>query len=82
MFQKLKKKITNQLERLHELLDNLDEARVIEPDDPNTWDSDTLYNLAEELKELQELLENKETGLLTLISDWEMEQEAEDEDYY
>ena len=74
----LAKKISQKLEKLQELLANLTETQVIDPDDPETWDPDTLYNLTEELKEMSELLENKEQGLLTLISAWETEQEIKE----
>jgi len=32
----LHQKIENKLEKLHELLDKMEEARAIEPDDPDT----------------------------------------------
>ena len=55
----LQKKIENKLETLHELLDKFDEVRNIEPDDPETWDGDTLYNLIEDLKDTLKLLEDQ-----------------------
>ena len=55
----LTKKIEKKLETLHELLDKFDEARNIEPDEPETWDPDTLYNLVEDLKETLKLLEDQ-----------------------
>jgi hypothetical protein len=42
------------------LLDKIDEVRAINSDDSETWDSDTLYNLAANLKEALKLLEDKE----------------------
>ena len=75
----LQNKISKKLDQLQELLDNIEEVRAINSDDPETWDSDTLYNLAENSKEMLELLENKEVGLLALISDWETEKELEEE---
>lgn len=75
----LQKQIQSKLNKLQELIEEITEAQVIDPDDPTTWDPDTLYNLTEELKEMLELLENKEQGLLTLISDWETESEQEEE---
>jgi len=63
----LKSKITKKIETLHELLDNIDEVRAINPDDPETWDGDTLYNLAEQLKEALKLLENQKSKPL---NDW------------
>lgn len=88
---KLQKQIENKLDKLHELLDKLDEVRNIEPDDPDTWDSDTLYNLVEDLKETLKLLEDQkgkqldefghplilEAGLCSLVDTY---QEDEEED--
>jgi hypothetical protein len=56
---KLQKQIESKLEKLQELLDNIEEARIINPDDPETWDSDVLYNLVTNLKKVQQLLEDK-----------------------
>lgn len=56
---KLQKKIENKLDKLHELLNSIDEARMINSDDTDTWDSDILYNLVTNLKETLELLEDK-----------------------
>ena len=47
---------------LQELLDKIDEARAISPDEPETWDSDTLANLVENCKEALALLEDKENA--------------------
>ena len=41
MNKKLPKQIENKLEKLHELLDQMEEVRIIDPQDPETWDSDT-----------------------------------------
>jgi len=86
----LQKKIENKLETLHELLDKFDEVRNIEPDEPNTWDSDTLYNLVANLKETLELLQDKqddkkmtdwgepvvlEEGLCSLVDSYHSEEE-------
>ena len=57
----LQRKIENKLEKLSKLLDKITEAQVINSDDSDTWDSDTLYNLVENLKEAWELLEDKES---------------------
>ena len=87
----LKSKISKKLGQLSKLLDNMDEARIINSDDPDTWDSDVLYNLAENLKEALELLEDKkskklddfgdpiilEVGLLSLVDSYQ----EEDDDY-
>jgi hypothetical protein len=91
MPKKLQNKITTKLEKLHELLDKFDEVRNVEPDEPETWDPDTLYNLVENLKETLELLEDKkiqgkydefgqplyETGLCSLVEEYYSEEEDE-----
>ena len=43
----LKRKISQKLDQLQELLDIIDDVRIINADDPDTWDSDFLYNLVE-----------------------------------
>ena len=87
----LQKKIENKLEKLHELLDKFDEARAIEPDEPETWDSDTLYNLVEDLKDTLKLLEDQkgkqldefgkpiivEEGICSLVDSYHSEDEEE-----
>jgi len=82
MNKKLKNQITKKLDKLQELLDQIDEVRVIDSNDPDTWDSDTLYNLTEQLKETLQLLENEvsgdkqeEIGILALLEDWESKEE-------
>jgi len=89
MPKKSTKQITNQLTKLHQLLDKFDEVRVIEPDDPETWDSDTLYSLVENLKETLKLLEDQkgkqlddwgepiilEEGLCSLVEEYHSEEE-------
>ena len=93
MSQKLQKQITSKLDQLQKLLNKINEAQVINSDDPDTWDSDTLYNLAANLKEALKLLENQTskqldnwgeplvlaTGLCSLLDDWETEKEAEND---
>jgi hypothetical protein len=76
MNKKLKNQITKKLDQLQELLDQIDEVRVINSNDPDTWDSDALYNLTEQLKETLQLLENEvsgdkqeEIGILALLED-------------
>ncbi len=54
-----KKSIQTKLEKLSQLIDQIDEAHAINSDDPETWDSDTLYNLVENLKATLKLLEDK-----------------------
>ena len=92
---KLQKQIANKLDQLSELLDKIDEVRLINSDDPETWDSDTLYNLAQNLKEVLQLLEDKthpkekdpwgeplvlEEGLCSLVNSYQ-EEEEDSEDY-
>jgi len=89
---KLQKQIENKLGKLSKLLDKIDEARLINSDDPDTWDSDALYNLVANLKEALQLLADKEhpkerddfgqplileEGLCSLVDQY---QEAENED--
>ena len=89
---KLQNKISKKLDQLSKLLDKIDESRIINSDDPDTWDSDVLYNLAENLKETLQLLEDKEskkerdefgqplileTGLCTLMDEYQEEGENE-----
>jgi hypothetical protein len=88
----LKKQIQNQLEKLHELLDQIQEAQIIQPTEPETWDSDLLYDLAENLKRTLQLLENKlspkekdpwgeplilEEGLCSLVDQYHEEEDYE-----
>lgn len=56
---KLHQQIENKLEKLDKLIDQINEAKVINADEPATWDSDTLYGLAENLKEILKLLEDQ-----------------------
>ena len=56
----LPKKISKKLDQLSELLDHIDEVRIINPEDSETWDSDVLYNVVENLKAALKLLEDKE----------------------
>ena len=89
---KLEKQIQKKLDKLHELLDKIDEVRVVNSDEPDTWDSDVLYNLVENLKKTLKLLENKkslkekdpfgdplilEEGLCSLVDSY-LEEESED----
>ena len=81
-----KKQIQSKLNQLTKLLDQLDEARVINPDESATWDSDTLYNLSENCQQIIQLLENKkalteldefgnplilEAGLCSLVDEYQ-----------
>ena len=94
MNKKRQKKIEKKLDRLSDLLDNITAVQAINSDDSDTWDSDTLYSLVEDLKEALKLLEDKETnqrnefgepiileaGLCSLMDDWEAQREEEDDD--
>ena len=90
--QNLQKQIEKKLDQLTELLDHIDEARIINSDDSETWNSDTLYNLAENLKETLKLLEDQESpkekyefgqplileaGLCSLVDEFQ-EEDSED----
>ena len=91
---KLQQQIENKLETLHKLLNKINEVQVINSDDPETWDSDTLYGLVENLKETLQLLEDQkgkqsddfgepiilEEGLCSLMDEY-FEEEEENEDY-
>ena len=58
---KLQRQIEKKLDQLSQLLDKIAEARIINSDDSDTWDSDTLYNLVANLKEALQLLEDQES---------------------
>ena len=87
----LRKKIEKKLEKLSQLINKINEAQVINSDDPETWDSDTLYNLVEDLKETLKLLEDQkikgkydefgqpltEEGLCSLVDEYHSEDEEE-----
>ena len=55
----LKSEIGKKLDQLSQLLDQFEEVRVIDSNDLDTWDSDALYNLTENLKEALKLLEDQ-----------------------
>jgi len=77
---KLKKTITKQLESLEIKLEEIRNFSI-ESDDPNMWDSDYYYNLAEQLKEILTFLK-AEQGLLENLNVWEtIREENEDYDY-
>ena len=93
---KLHHKISNKLDQLHELIDKFDEVRMIDSDDPETWDSDTLYNLVENLKKTLKLLEDKkssqakdpfgdpiilEAGLCSLVDEYQENENEADSDF-
>ena len=64
---KLQKQISPKLEKLDKLIDKIVEAKVINSDDPETWDSDALYNLVANLKEALQLLQDQ---LSDQLNDW------------
>ena len=93
MNKKLKKLIASQLTKLQKLLDNLNEVQIMQPDEPETWDSDALYNLTATLKEALKLLEDQksnqekdpwgdplvlEEGLGSLMNAYQEEEEEDD----
>ena len=93
--QNLQKQIEKKLDQLSELLDKIDEVRIINSDDPDTWDSDILYNLVENLKKALKLLEDKEhpqqkdpwgeplileDGLCSLVDSYQEEEASNDYD--
>ena len=89
---RLQKQIEKKLDTLQELLDQVEEVRVIDSNDSDTWDADALYNLAENLKEALKLLEDQplkgkydefgqlltEDGLCSLVDSY---QEKETKEY-
>ena len=88
---KLAKKIESKLEKLSQLLNKINEAQVINSDDPETWDPDTLYKLVENLKDTLKLLEDQkgkqldefgepiivEEGICSLVDIYHSEDEKE-----
>jgi len=92
MNKKLQKQIEKNLDKLTVILDHIEEARIINPDDPDTWDSDALYNLVEQLKKALKLLEDQkskqkdefgnpiilEEGLCSLIDAYRDEEKEDD----
>ena len=92
---KLTKQIQNKLNQLNELLDQIDEARIIQPDEPETWEADILADLLARCQEVIELLEDKkhphdkdswddplilEPGLYSLMNTYLEEDEEEADD--
>ncbi|WNE40106.1 MAG: hypothetical protein GBAus27B_000173 [Mycoplasmataceae bacterium] len=85
----LKRKIAKKLENLGKILDKIEDLRVIEANDPETWDSDSLYELVDLAKEVQEILEDKEhsdpriipeMGLCSLVDEYNDDEENESDD--
>jgi len=88
MNKKLKKAITKQLEQLEPILEEI-KSFTLDSEDPELWDADYYYDLAEQLKEALALLEDKklkqtdesgepitEPGICSLIDAY-----SEEEDY-
>ena len=90
----LQKQIEKKLATLSKLLDNLEKAHIINSDDPETWDSDALYDLAANLKEALALLEDQESpqekdnfgnplileaGLCSSVDEYQSEEEEEED---
>ena len=86
----LQKHIETKLDQLSKLLDKIDEVRLINSDDPETWDSDTLYTLVKNLKATLQLLADKqdpqkrdefgqplilEEGLCSLVDEYQEEED-------
>ena len=94
MNKKLPKKIAKNLDKLFEILGNIEEAHIIDPNNPETWDPDILYDLTEQLKKALKLLEDQkskqkdawgepiilEEGLCSLVDSYHEDQEEEDYD--
>ena len=91
---KLQNKIEKKLDQLQELIDQIHEVQNMDSTDPETWDSDTLYNLVENLKAALQLLEDKESkterdnfgepliledGLCSLVDEYFLEEEEEED---
>ena len=90
-----KKQITKKLNQLSELLDQIDEARIIQPDTPETWDANLLAKLAVNLKAALKLLEDQKSnqekdpwgeplilteGLCSLMNAYQENDEEEEDD--
>jgi len=92
MPKKLPNQISQKLDQLSQLLDQITEAQIIDSNDSETWDSDTLYDLVENLKEALILLEDQEikgkydkfgqplteTGLCSLVDSYQSAAEKEE----
>ena len=84
-----KKSIQTKLAKLSQLIDQIIEVQVINSEDPDTWDSDALYNLVENLKATLKLLEDQpikgkydefgqplyEDGLCSLVDEYHEDHE-------
>lgn len=94
MNKNLKKTIAKTLDQLSQLLDKIDEARIIQPTEPQTWDSDLLANLIKNCQAVIKLCQDQkssqldswgdpivlEEGLYSLMNAYlENDEEAEDD---
>ena len=91
MNKKLQRQIEKQLYKLQKLLEQIGN-HDIHPTEPELWDPDYYYDLAENLKEALQMLESKkattkygetiilEEGLCALIDDYQSEAEEEEAD--
>jgi hypothetical protein len=91
---KLSNKISSKLDQLQKLLEQIEEVQIMDSNEPDTWDSDALYNLSENLKAALALLEDKESksekdnfgnplilevGLCSLMDEYTAEGEEEED---
>ena len=87
---KLENKISKKLEKLQKLADKVQVIQILNSDDPDTWDSDTLHDLVEQLKAALQILEDKkhqkekdpwgeplilEEGLCSLVDEYHSDEE-------
>ena len=89
-----KKLITKKLNQLSELLDQIEEARIMQPDTPETWDGDLLANLVKNCQAVIKLCQDQkskrldswedpivlEEGLYSLINSYQENDEEEEDD--
>jgi hypothetical protein len=95
MNKKLTKQIAKNLDQLSHLLDKIDEARIIQSTEPQTWDCDLLSNLLSNCQKVIKLLEDKknrqekdpwgeplilEEGLCSLMNAYQNEEEENEEE--
>jgi len=91
MNKNLKRRIARRLEQLDKILEEVRNTSI-DADDPQMWDSDYYYDLAEQLREVLALLEDNkskaknefgesiiEPGICSLIDSYTSEEE---EEYY
>ena len=91
---KLKKELSKNLKNLEELVEKVRNTQI-EPDDPETWDPDYYSELETNLDDCLALLRNHilegkkdeygdpiitQKGILTLIDEWQEENNEDDEE--